>query len=200
LRATSAPGDGWGAHAPNLILTGTVLLALALALPVVSLAKGLYDGERVRRIDFSAAVEVPLRQPAFGGSLPDGATRGAVQIRPAVPVRWTVQAGADGSFETTPPVNLPPGDFRIRVNDEPPTDLTIVAGQPRPTLRGTVASGAQEVRLTITPPVFLTWEVQSDEPGGDYETQVPVPLDPGLYSLMLDGQLIRRFVIMEDAT
>jgi len=184
-----------------------MVLVVAAAIPPAAWAAATLSGKEVRGYGYAETTVVRQRQPTFSGVVPDGFHTVALHLRPAVPVRWSVQPVADNTYETQVPVALPPGTYQVSLNGNEVSEFVVADGEPgagetgpRPTLRGQAAAGTDRVRFSLSPPVELQWTSAVDTEDRDYTTTVPVQLDPGIYSLYIGGFLARRFVITQDAT
>jgi len=198
---------GTRAPMPRPFLAGAMVLVVAAAIPPAAWAAATLSGKEVRGYGYAETTVVRQRQPTFSGVVPDGFHTVALHLRPAVPVRWSVQPVADNTYETQVPVALPPGTYQVSLNGNEVSEFVVADGEPgagetgpRPTLRGQVAAGTDRVRFSLSPPVELQWTSAVDTEDRDYTTTVPVQLDPGIYSLYIGGFLARRFVITQDAT
>ncbi len=207
--ATDAEPARWRmglSPASPLPLLGAAVLVLALLIPTGVLASGLARHERVRDINFAQTMASRSRQPSFDASLPSDKTSIGVEVRPAVTVHWSVAGNANERYMTKVPVMLPPGTYTVTVNSIDAGKVTVANGQPaagetgpRPNIRGTIPSGQSRVEISLSPPVFLSWQVTGDKPGATVRSTVPVALEPGSYNLYIGGLLRRRFVITDDA-
>ncbi len=191
----------------SLPLLGTAVLAMALLIPTAVLAVGLSRHERVRDINFAQTMASRSRQPSFDATLPTDKTSTGVEVRPAVTVHWSVTGKENERYVTKVPVILPPGTYTVTINGTDAGKVTVANGQPaagetgpRPNLRGTIPPGQSQVEISLSPPVFLSWQVTGETPGTTFRSTVPVALDPGSYNLYVGGLLRRRFVITDDAT
>jgi len=46
----------------------------------------------------------------------------------------------------------------------------------------------------------MRWLVTATAPDGTYQTEVPVALSPGTYTLLIDDAVARQFVVAANAT
>ena len=174
-----------------------VVAVAALALVVSLWTAGWLGAKPSLPPSGSAPQVVTTRKPTFNGKLSSG-TAAVFALGPAVKVRWPVQANAAGRYVTRPPLALPPGNYTLTINDQRSTPFTVSAGENnRPPINAPAIDGATSAEFALSP---MRWLVTATAPDGTYQTEVPVALSPGTYTLLIDDAVARQFVVAANAT
>ena len=106
-------------------------------------------------------------------------------------------AQPDGPTDTSV---IAPGLAALTIDGKGVTAATTPVSDtsPRPLFVGRVMPGADSVTLSI-PEATLSFEVQVDEDTGAFSARAPQDLDPGTYTLEINGTKVAAFTVTEAA-